>query len=158
MRKSNAIHKLIDGNKECLEEAGKLRDHIVEHFAGMLGTKVGTAKLDMQILENGPRVSQAAGTRLLRPVTRVEIKGALWSIADKKAPDPDGFSSSFYKQAWPIIGDTICDAVSKFFRTSCLLKQINATALVLLPKKANPQTIKEYCPLACCNVLVKVII
>lgn len=60
-------------------------------------------------------MSQRVGTRLLCPVTNDEIKKAIWSIADKKAPEPDGFSAGFYKTTWPIIGETICDAVREFF-------------------------------------------
>lgn len=38
-----------------------------------------------------------------------------------------------------------------------LLKQINATALVLIPKGDTPWTIREYHLFACCNVLLKII-
>lgn len=37
------------------------------------------------------------------------------------------------------------------------MKQINITTLVLLPKKDNPTSIKDYRPLACCSVLYKII-
>lgn len=49
------------------------------------------------------------------------------------------------------------DAVKEFFGSGRLLKHINATTLILLPKGENPKTIKEYRPLACCNVLMKII-
>lgn len=123
----------------------------------MLGTTVEAAKINPLVFDKGPKVTQATGTKLLQTVTNDEVKSALWSIADKKATSPDGFSSSFYKQSWPIVGDSICEAVKEFLCNGILLKQLNATALVLLPKKTSPETIKEYRPLACCNVLMKLI-
>lgn len=94
---------------------------------------------------------------LLAPVTRTEIKAALWSIANHKSPGLDGFSSGFYKSAWSVVGDFVIAAVKEFFETRKLLKQVNSTALVLIPKIDQPRSMKEYRPLACCNVLFKII-
>lgn len=47
--------------------------------------------------------------------------------------------------------------MKEFFSTGKLLKQLNANALMLLLKGENPQTMREYRPLACCNVLLKII-
>jgi len=41
---------------------------------------------------------------LLEPVTHIEIKEAFWDIPTIKSPGPDGFSSSFFKKSWSIIG------------------------------------------------------
>lgn len=63
----------------------------------------------------------------------------------------------FFRTTWPVIGPSICTAVKEFFSIGKLLKQLNATALVLLPKGENPQTMRDFRPLACCNVLLKII-
>lgn len=44
-----------------------------------------------------------------------------------------------------------------FFATGKLLKQVNAIALILIPKNEAPCTINEHMSLACCNVILKVI-
>ncbi|GJT73659.1 RNA-directed DNA polymerase, eukaryota, reverse transcriptase zinc-binding domain protein [Tanacetum coccineum] len=38
-----------------------------------------------------------------------EIKKALFDIDDDKAPGPDGFTSKFFKKAWEIIKEELCD-------------------------------------------------
>lgn len=137
---------LYTENGDCVEDKNLLRDHILAFYKGMLGTKKPVTALDLLVLERGPLVSQAAGTKLLQPISSKEVKQALWSITANKSPGPDGFSSGFYKKAWPVVGESICLAVKEFFTSGKLLKQLNATALVLLPKSENPQTIKEYRP------------
>ncbi|KAL2251892.1 UNVERIFIED_CONTAM: hypothetical protein Sindi_2311500 [Sesamum indicum] len=51
-----------------------------------------------------------------------------------KAPGPDGYSSGFFKAAWPIVGQEVTTIVMDFFNTGRLLKQINTTFLALIPK------------------------
>ena len=55
----------------------------------------------MQVINAGFTLSSEMG-KLLE-----EIKGALWSINDNKAPGLDGFNSKFYKAAWPVIWMTL---------------------------------------------------
>jgi len=38
----------------------------------------------------------------------------------------------------------VCDAVMEFFQNGKLLKQMNATNMVLLPKVSNPQKESEF--------------
>ncbi|KAK4382260.1 hypothetical protein Sango_2889900 [Sesamum angolense] len=64
-----------------------------------------------------------------------EIKDAFFDIAEDKAPGPDGYSSGFYKAAWPVIGEEIIKAILEFFTTGRLLKQVNTTILALIPKR-----------------------
>ncbi|KAL0288042.1 UNVERIFIED_CONTAM: hypothetical protein Sradi_7108700 [Sesamum radiatum] len=94
---------------------------------------------------------------LLTPVTQQEIKEAFFDINDDSAPGPDGYSSAFYKNAWPVIGMEVCSAVSEFFQSSKMLKQVNTTLLVLIPKVQLPSSVSDFRPIACCNVIYKAI-
>ncbi|KAK4384113.1 hypothetical protein Sango_3090600 [Sesamum angolense] len=50
------------------------------------------------------KLEQEESQALVQSVTREEIKDAFFDIAEDKAPGPDGYSSGFYKAAWPVIG------------------------------------------------------
>ncbi|KAL0444878.1 UNVERIFIED_CONTAM: hypothetical protein Slati_2210500 [Sesamum latifolium] len=82
---------------------------------------------------------------------------ALFDIEEDRAPGSDGFSSGFYKAAWPIVGKEVTKAVLDFFGTGRLLKQVNATLLSLIPKVSAPNLVADFRPISCCNVLYKII-
>ncbi|KAL0310166.1 UNVERIFIED_CONTAM: hypothetical protein Scaly_2954500 [Sesamum calycinum] len=54
-------------------------------------------------------------------------------------------------------GDEVSNAIRDFFKTGRLLKQLNATLLTLIPKVRNPQSVAEFRPISCCNVIYKAI-
>nr|XP_018631977.1 uncharacterized protein LOC108947926 [Nicotiana tomentosiformis] len=96
-------------------------------------------------------------TRILEPFTIEEVKKAVFSIDINKSPGPDGYGSGFYRAAWRVIGKDITEAVLEFFQTGQLLKQINVTNIALIPKVTNPENASQFRPIACCNVIYKVI-
>ena len=77
-------------------------------------------------------------------ITHEEIKKAMFSINDSKAPGPDGFSSRFSKAAWSIIGSDVSEAVVSFFNSGSLLPEINCTTIALVPKVPNPESMHDF--------------
>ena len=87
----------------------------------------------------------------------LEIQEAFFSLPRNKTCGPDGYSSEFFKGAWSIVGPEVIDAVQEFFRSGQLLKQWNATSLVLIPKIPNASRMTDFGPISCLNILYKVI-
>ena len=94
---------------------------------------------------------------MVRQVTEDEVKKAMFSIGENKAPGPDGYTSAFFKKSWDVVGDEVTKAVLDFFSNGQILKQINHTILALVPKIDTPNTVLDYRPISCCNVLYKCI-
>ena len=94
---------------------------------------------------------------MAREVLDSEIKGAMFSIGNDKAPGPDGFTSVFSKKAWEVVGGDVCKAVRDFFTNGKLLQEINRTILALLPKVSTPTHVNDFRPISCCNVIYKCI-
>ncbi|KAL1220384.1 Secreted RxLR effector protein 78 [Cardamine amara subsp. amara] len=74
-----------------------------------------------------------------------------------KSPWPDGFTCEFFKEAWQIVGKDVVVAVQSFFVKGFLPKGLNTTILALIPKKFQSESMKDYQPISCCNVIYKVI-
>jgi hypothetical protein len=72
-----------------------------------------------------------------------------------KAPSPDGFSAGFFQQAWPIVGEDVCDAIMEFFFSGRLLKEVSSTIITLVPKKKNATSMGDFRPASCCNLVYK---
>ncbi|GJZ68996.1 RNA-directed DNA polymerase, eukaryota, reverse transcriptase zinc-binding domain protein [Tanacetum coccineum] len=75
---------------------------------------------------------------MIRGVSNEEIKSAMFSINSNKAPDPDGFSSYFFKKTRSTMGDDVCKAVREFFNNGKILREINSTLISLVLKIQTP--------------------
>ncbi|XP_074310077.1 uncharacterized protein LOC141645046 [Silene latifolia] len=102
-----------------------------------------TIKVNKFIVAQGKICLEQHSQKLLEPITKAEIKDIMFHIPNKKAPDPDGFSSKFFKDAWDIVGNEV--------------SELNATLVTLIPKVDRPSTMLQYRPIACCNVVYKCI-
>ncbi|KAL0290490.1 UNVERIFIED_CONTAM: Transposon TX1 uncharacterized protein [Sesamum calycinum] len=125
----------------------------------LLGGDRTARAIDLRYLRPWARhiLSDDEARDIIRPVTIDEVKTAFFDIEEDKAPGPDGFSSGFFKAAWPVVGGEVSIAIMDFFKTGRLLKQVNATLLTLIPKVRTPHSVAEFRPISCCNVIYKVI-
>ena len=65
----------------------------------------------MDVIHSGPVLSNEMRNQLSLNFFPEEIKLALQSITDNKAPRIDGYNNKFYKAAWSVIGDGIVHAI-----------------------------------------------
>ncbi|GAA0164487.1 hypothetical protein LIER_20108 [Lithospermum erythrorhizon] len=71
-----------------------------------------------------------------------EIEGVILGLKSGKALGPDGFSTEFYKDVWPVVKTSVFEAVKTFFTTSIMPKFINNTTISLIPKVQEPLLMK----------------
>ena len=95
--------------------------------------------------------------KLEEEVTEEEIRKVLFDMPSNKSPGPDRFPCEFFKMVWSILAHDFTVAVQFVFRYGFLPKGINSTILALVPKKNNSMEMRDYRPIACCNVLYKVV-
>jgi hypothetical protein len=103
------------------------------------------------------RVDEEMNTRLCAPFSEKEISDALFQIGPLKAPGPDGFPSRFLQRNWGLLRDEVVLAVQRFFSDGIMPEEVNDTYIVLIPKKNDPEELRDFRPINLCNVIFKVI-
>jgi hypothetical protein len=104
-----------------------------------------------------PRVTDAMNESLLAPFSVEDVKKAIFSIGDFKAPGPDGLHAVFYKQFWDVCGEEITTEVLQALNTGIIPDGWNDTTIVLIPKVNDPENITQFRPISLCNVIYKII-
>ncbi|GKF68034.1 hypothetical protein Tco_0197713, partial [Tanacetum coccineum] len=135
----------VDGT---IFENDKVADVFVshyEHFLGLPGTTSGFDSIELftNILSDYQALDQ------VRTISRQEVKDALFSMGNERAPGPDGYTVAFFKDSWEIIAEDVIDAVCEFFTNGKILKELNHTIIALIPKVSSPSRVNDYRPISC---------
>ena len=76
----------------------------------------------MDITNEGPTLNDHHRSILILKFSYEEIKAAMWSIHDDKAPRLDGCNSGFFKPTWDVVGNDVVKDIQNLFETGILLK------------------------------------
>ncbi|KAL2248022.1 UNVERIFIED_CONTAM: putative mitochondrial protein [Sesamum indicum] len=158
-RVARTILQINDDNGTIHTEPEEIINEFVCYYQNLLGGNRRQTTLDIGFLRPWARhilPNEKAG-HLILAFTQDDVKQAVFDITEDKAPGPDGYSSGFFKAAWPVVGQEVTKAVLEFFSTGKLLKQVNSTLSALIPKVHTPMTVGDFRPISCCNVLYKII-
>lgn len=109
-----------------------------------------------QFSKKGHVVSEDSRNVLEADFLENEVKHELWAILGDKSPGPDGYESQFFKDSWRITGKDLTAGVLVFLRTGKMLQVINNTVITLIPKGTHAESVGDYRPIACCNIVYKI--
>lgn len=84
------------------------------------------------------RVSTTMNEDLVKEYTEEEVKQALDSMGDLKAPGPDGMPALFYKRYWATVGKDVTREVIALLNGGAMQDGWNDSVVVLIPKVNNP--------------------
>ncbi|GJX69407.1 RNA-directed DNA polymerase, eukaryota, reverse transcriptase zinc-binding domain protein [Tanacetum coccineum] len=148
--------EIVNDKNGVRYEGDQVAEQFVNHFHNFLGKAVDVQNFDLETLKSKTVCVEDVEIMVMH-VSDMEIKEALFDICDNKAPGLDGYSAKFFKCAWSVIKNKVCDAVKEIFRTGKMLGEINATLITLVPKRKTLKKVSNYRHIACCNTLYKVI-
>jgi hypothetical protein len=105
-----------------------------------------------------PRLVNMEDTLLLeRPCTKEELWDVPKYFAKDKSPRLDGWTIEFFLHFFELVGEELLKVVEDSKRRGEVLKALNSTFLVLIPKVNKPSSFGEYRPIALCNLSYKII-
>ncbi|GJW91789.1 RNA-directed DNA polymerase, eukaryota, reverse transcriptase zinc-binding domain protein [Tanacetum coccineum] len=152
----NRIDAVCDKNGRRFK-GNDVAEQFIKHFQQFLGESRHVEPIsDMDTLFQC-KLNSVEAEYMVREVSNEEIKTAMFQIDDNKAPGLDGYSATFFKKSWNIVGNDVCLAVKEFFETGKILREINSTLIALVPKIQTPLKVSDFRTIACCNVIYKYI-
>lgn len=108
------------------------------------------SKLPMAINEDDNR-------KIMAPISIEEVHRAIFAMGAYKTSGLDGFPPTFFQDFWDIVSYDVTKVVQDFFKMGRLLKKINNTFIVLIPKTNTPIYLKEYHPISLYNTIYKIL-
>ncbi|KAI0516047.1 hypothetical protein KFK09_008719 [Dendrobium nobile] len=90
-------------------------------------------------------------------ITESEIRQAMFSMGNNRAPGIDGITSSFMKFYWEIIKKDVISAILHFFATNMMCQSWKETLVVLIPKLENANMPSKFRPISLCQSFYKIV-
>ncbi|KAL9671897.1 hypothetical protein QQ045_009470 [Rhodiola kirilowii] len=110
-----------------------------------------------EVVNRGKKVEEEQCRALIREANDKEICNALSRIGLDKSPGPDGFSASFFRKNWSVLGKEFCSAIRHCLRHNALPRGSNAALIILIPKSNLAAAPEDNRHISRCNVTYKVI-
>ncbi|GJZ95973.1 hypothetical protein Tco_0668307 [Tanacetum coccineum] len=104
--------EIVQDSSNVRHEGNAVASAFVSHYEQFLGIEGTTTPLDDHGL-SFRLLSDHKAEFMVREVSNSEIKGALFSMGNAKAPGPDGFTTAFFKKSWDIVGISSLTVPSK---------------------------------------------
>ncbi|GKV25367.1 hypothetical protein SLEP1_g34816 [Rubroshorea leprosula] len=150
----NEINVISVEGKE-LRQVEDIKQGVMKYYANLF-TDEGWQRPTLEGL-SFQSISEEDRSMLIEPFTEEEVKAAVWNCDSTKAPGPDGFTFGFIKNEWEVIKADIMVYLKDFHTNGRMVRGSNASFLVLIPKKENPQGIEEYRPISLIDCMYKIL-
>ena len=155
-RRINRIEALKGEDEEWIFDVDQIKN-VAVNFYHMLFSEDRAHRDVLNVDVSYPMLTEGVISNMNIDVKEVEVETALKSMGPLKAPGPDGFNPLFFQAQWKQVSGNVIDFVRKVFENPCLIREVNQTFLVLIPKVPNPEFIRDFRPISLCNVIYKLI-
>lgn len=104
-----------------------------------------------------PKLTQTQSEIFNLPLSVEEITKALQHMPNNKSPGPDGYTSEFYKQFWPLLSPLFFKVMSEIHKNKTTPHHMNTAYITLIPKpNKDPTYCSNYRPILLINTDMKI--
>lgn len=155
-RAGNQIDKIVVEGKEISEQE-EIKEAALRHFQSLLsaGPQSSNSMDFLRPIER--KISDLQNRKLDKDVSEEEIHMATFSMQPDKAPGPDGFTVTFFKNHWDTIKKDYVRMVKNVFKNCKMGENTKSSHLALIPKDINPLSFNQFRPISLCNVSYKIV-
>ena len=91
------------------------------------------------------------------PFSMEEMSSTLSVLNGDKAPGPDGLTVAFWQLCWDIVRDDVMRMFRDFHETGKFVRSLNATFIVMIPKKGGAKDLKDFHAISLVGSLYKLL-
>ncbi|GKV10561.1 hypothetical protein SLEP1_g21905 [Rubroshorea leprosula] len=153
IRKKEICCLHMDG--QLVDDVQTLRQKIVEHYTSYFKDEEWRRPTLDGIDFN--RLSPDSAAMLVDNFTEEEVKKAAWDCGVTKAPGPDGFNFRFIREMWEVLKEDIMGFIQEFHENGKLVRGLNESFIVLIPKKENPLELEDFRPISLIGAMYKIL-
>ena len=128
--------------------------HIAESYFQHLFTSANLINANVVLDSADKLVTPRMNDILLQRYTSEEVRLALFQMHPSKSPRPAHF---FFQKFWHIVGTDVTVAILLVLNFGHMLKKMNYTHIVLIPKKNDPKHMAEYRPISLGKVVFRIL-
>ncbi|KAL9690981.1 hypothetical protein QQ045_011398 [Rhodiola kirilowii] len=121
----------------------------------ILAETIECSTIKSEVVNYGNKLADSQCRGLICKVTDKEVWSVLSKIGVDKSPRPDGFSTSFFKKNWSLLGKELCSGIRHCLKYNALPKGLNAAFIALVPKSNLAIKPGDFRPIYCYNVVYK---
>ena len=147
--------KSISINGRKLDTEAEIKEGLVNAYQNLLSDPGGWRPTLPDLALN--EIGHEEAAKLEEIFSEEEIWAAVSGLNSEKALGPDGFPLAFWSFSWDFVKNEVLGFFKEFHEQGRFVKQLNATFLVLIPKKQNVEDIKDLRPISLVGGLYKIL-
>uniref|UniRef100_A0A670HSH1 Reverse transcriptase domain-containing protein n=1 Tax=Podarcis muralis TaxID=64176 RepID=A0A670HSH1_PODMU len=158
-KEQNTINKIQINGEEITESKG-IRRGFVDFYEQLYRNKDRNNNRKIERYLKGKmvrKISTEQRERLNAPISREEVEEVIRELKRGKAPGPDGFTSSYYKEMKDILTVPLVDVMNNTLKEKEIPSTWKEAFITIIPKQdADPTQVKNYRPISLLNTDYKI--
>lgn len=155
-KKVNGIPFLNNDEGICMTDDAGMRNIARRYFDELFEEKASMRSPIIDVLQHV--ISDEDNAQLTAPFQIEEFKDAMFAMQPDKCPGSDGFNPDFYQHFWNTCSADIYHECCQWLNEGQFPPSLNATNIALIPKGNEQRSMKDWRPIALCNVLYKLVL
>ena len=147
--------KSISINGRKLNKEAEIKEGLVNAYQNLLSDPGGWRPPLPDLALN--EIGHEEAAKLEEIFSEEEIWAAISGLNSEKALGPDSFPLAFWSFSWDFVKNEVLGFFKEFHEHGRFVKQLNATFLVLIPKKQTVEDFKDLRPISLVGGLYKIL-